>query len=186
MQKTFTERAVAYLKASLPEGDDDAVVLSPEDSPIIRPLVDGLCVCYVVDEDDAFHYVQRRHLAKDGISEEQLHRIGLQNLLQIASSGNLRVQPCQNGVYGVLMGGNFESSLILLDHLWDDSFRQFVQGEYAVAIPNRDMLAFCDGGSKAGLDELRKLIERIHTSGDHPTSERIYVRYENAWKPQTA
>jgi len=47
-------------------------------------------------------------------------------------------------VFAFFMRGDFEASVILLDDLWDGESRQFVTGEYAAAIPARDMLAFCD------------------------------------------
>jgi uncharacterized protein YtpQ (UPF0354 family) len=182
MEPTFTSRAIAYLKADVSKERAPAVSVSHEDSPIFRLLSDGLCICYVVDHENAYHYIQQRHISEDGISEEQLHEIGLRNLTELASKRDLRVQPHQN-IFGVLMGGDFESSLILLDQLWEQQFRQFVPGDYAVAVPNRDILAFCDSTSKTGLIELRQLIAKIHKTGDHPISDKIYVRRGNRWSP---
>jgi len=185
MPSKFTERAIAYLKATTPADGSKSVTLSREDSPVLRPLVDGLCVSYIVDEGDSYKYVQNRHLDEDGVSEEQLHQIGLSNLVALVSQRNLQVQPYQS-IYAVLMGGDFEASLILLDQLWDSHFQQFVSGRYSIAIPNRDILAFCDSTSVAGLAELRQLIERIHATGDHPVSNQIYVRHQTRWQPLVA
>jgi uncharacterized protein YtpQ (UPF0354 family) len=138
-----------------------------------------------VDEGGAYQYVQNRHLDQDGISEADLHEIGLRNLAAHASQGNLQVQP-YGSIYAVLMGGDFEASLILLKDLWDHHFRQCVSGEYSIAIPARDILAFCDRTSAAGLAELRQLIERIYPTGDHLLSNQIYVRDQNQWRPEVA
>ena len=165
----------------MPEAESESVTLSREDSPILRPFSDGLLIAYVVDDGDSYHYVQQRHLDKEGVTEEQLHEIGLRNLTALASSRDLRIQPYQN-INAVLMGGDFEASLILLDQLWDHHFRQFVSGEYSIAIPARDILAFCDNAASAGVNELNQLIGRIYSTGDHPISDKIYVRRQNKWQ----
>ncbi len=134
--RKFFIRAIAYLKASVPEQDPAPVVtLTGLDAPVFRSLNNGLLVSYVVDTGDEYQFVQYRHLAQDSATEDELHAAGLGNLLALAA-GSLRVAPHPKGqMFAVLMGGNFEASLILLDCLWDDSFRQFAAGQYAIAIP---------------------------------------------------
>ena len=180
---TFTSRAVAYLKPHVPEDDRATVLeLSHVDSPVLRPLATGLLVAYVVDMGDAFSLVQNRHLEEDGLSPDELHRIALGNLSSIAYSGRLQVHPHPSGSsFAATMGGNFEASLILIDELWDDTFRQFIQGEYAVAIPARDILGFCDGNSPEGLAELHRIVERMYPAGDHLLSDKLFLRQKGKW-----
>src|SRR5213080_2033203 len=78
-------------------------------------------------------------------------------------------------VFAFFMRGDFEASVILLDDLWDGESRQFVTGEYAAAIPARDMLAFCDSSSADGVAELQRIIERVQPTGDHLLTKTIYV-----------
>ena len=182
VQTRFTSRAVAYLKAALPNDGSPLVEVTKEDSPIARLYADGLCVCYVVDVGESYQYVQRRHLSEDGLTSEQLHRVALDNLADLANQRQLRVQPHGN-VFAVLMGGDFEASMMLLDPLWDQNFRQFVKGDYAVVIPNRDILAFCDSTSENGVKELREVVRRVHTSSDHPISDKVFVRRQKTWQP---
>jgi uncharacterized protein YtpQ (UPF0354 family) len=181
----FTTGAIAYLKADLPDDGSPATMLPTEDMPVCRGYAAGLCICYLVDDGDSYSYVQNRHLDQDATSEEELHRIGLDNLADLANQRDLRVQPYQS-IYAVLMGGDFEASLVLLDQLWEHDFRQFVSGQYAIAIPARDILAFCDASSSAGVAELRQLIGRIYSDGDHLISDRVYVRHANTWQPHAA
>jgi uncharacterized protein YtpQ (UPF0354 family) len=63
-------------------------------------------------------------------------------------------------VFTFLMDGDFEASIMLLDEFWDGEFRKFVTGKYAAAIPARDVLAFCDADSTAGIAELQEVINR--------------------------
>jgi uncharacterized protein YtpQ (UPF0354 family) len=185
MSTKFTDQAIAYLKAALPKDGPPSVVLSQADSPIVRQYSDGLCICYVVDDGKSYHYVQQRHLTQDGISEDELHAIGLRNLIGVVSKRDLRVQPYQS-IFAVMMGGDFEASLILLDQIWEQHFRQFVTGEYAISIPARDVLAFCDTSSEQGVRELHQLVDRITPNGDHLISSQLYVRRDGRFIPRAA
>jgi uncharacterized protein YtpQ (UPF0354 family) len=180
-KRKYTSKAIAYLKAAEPiTVPDNSIVLSREDSPVIKELGDGLLVCYVVDTGNSFEYVQFRHLDKDGISPDELHRIGLLNLA-ILANGRLRVAP-QGNIFAVLLDGNFEASAILVNAYWDDGFRQFVTGDYAVTIAARDILAFCDASSEQGIKELQDVVERLKSAGvDHPISDSLYIRREGRW-----
>lgn len=179
-----TSAAIAYLKVPAPDSDDTATVeLSPADTPVIKDLGNGLLASYVVDRGNDFQYIQERELESDSVTKSELHEIGLQNLTNVAASGNLRVTPYGN-IFAVFLDGNFEASLILLDSLWTDSFRQFVKGDYLAAFPARDILSFCDASSDVGRKELLELIDRLKDTADHPLSQQIYARCENNWQPE--
>ena len=140
-------------------------------------------MAHVIDTGDSFEYIQNRDLQTDSVSEAELHTIGIGNLSTLAASGQLRIAP-HGAVFAVLMDGNFESSLILLDHLWADSFRQFVTGDYLIAIPTRDVLAFCDRDSVEGRNELLLIIQRLDGAGAHPVTRTLYRRQGSEWVPE--
>jgi uncharacterized protein YtpQ (UPF0354 family) len=176
-----TKNAIAHLKAALPIDKVGKDLVLPYDQTIAcRPYAEGLIVSYVVDTGKSYTYIQNLHLEEDGIDLEQLHTVGIENLMNVAAKRDLRVQPHQN-IFAVLMGGDFEASLLMVDQLWESSFRQFVEGEYAAAVPARDILAFCDSGSSDGIAELHQLISRITPGGDHLLSSRVFVRKPSAW-----
>lgn len=180
--RNFTSRAIAYLKTQIADDNGPVIALSQDDSPVLRPFSVPLLASYVVDAGESYEFVQNRHLVEDGIDEEALHRIGLENLAQLLNDRSTRVQPYGN-IFAVMMGGDFEASLILLDPLWDEHFRQFVSGDYAVVVPARDVLAFCDASSTAGVDELRQVVHRVFPDGDHLLSDRVHVRRQGTWEP---
>jgi uncharacterized protein YtpQ (UPF0354 family) len=182
-QQNLTSRAIAYLKAAVPEDDDAPVIeLSHGDSPVVRQYAERLCICYLVDEGTSYRYVQYRDLLVDGIDEETLHRIGIDNLSKLTAVRTVRVHPYQ-GVFAVVMGGDFEASLILLNQFWNEHFRQFVAGDYVAAIPARDILAFCDSTSSMGIEELHRIVERCYPVGDHLISNRLFARHQSTWNP---
>ncbi|HXD88581.1 MAG TPA: DUF1444 family protein [Urbifossiella sp.] len=140
-------------------------------------------MAYVVDTGEQFEIVQERHLDEENCSEDELHAAGLSNLAcQAEGSLQVATHPCGE-MFAVLMGGNFEASLILLEDVWQHRFRQFVSGDYVVAIPARDLLAFCDASSIAGLRELSAVREKARTTGaDHPISDRLFRRMGSSWQ----
>jgi uncharacterized protein YtpQ (UPF0354 family) len=180
----FIDQAIAYLKPSLPDDGTPTFDLPKEALPVVRPYTENLHICYVVDQGNSFEYVQNSHLEKSGYDQEKLHQIGLENLRKWSVSHKTRVEP-YGKIFAVLSGGNFEASLILLDELWNDSFRQFVGGEYSVALPARDILSFCDSGIAGGVDELQQLIARVTPTCDHPISDKIHVRRDGKFEPRT-
>ena len=171
-----TKHAIAYLKAVVPDNDlTPAIQMSQDDSVISQPFAPGLAVCYVVDTGNSYQYIQYRNFREDGTLPEDLHKRSILNLRLLADRRTIKVQPYQN-IFAVLMGGDFEASLLLLNDLWEGSFRQFVKGPYAVAVPARDILAFCDNQSVSGIEELNQLIGRIYPNGDHLISNQLYIR----------
>ncbi len=127
------------------------------DEPVILDLGNGLAVAYLVDVDDGFAWVQARHLPLVSDNRELLDRVGRANLKRLAAE-RLQVNQYGEHVFGIVLDGHFEASLILLDDLWDESLARLVPNGAVAALPTRDVLAFCDAGSVQGIEELWKLV----------------------------
>ncbi|MFH1023894.1 MAG: hypothetical protein V1809_10975 [Planctomycetota bacterium] len=173
------QRSIAYLKAEIPASAPDPVVsLSFEDSPVLRKFVPGLLAAYLVDDGDRFSYIQGRDLREAGVGEDQLHFQAVSNLARFAD-GKLRIQ--RSGlVWALFLDGNLEASLIMLDGLWDGSLREYVRSP-VVAVPARDVIAFCDSSSADGISELRAVVDRVWPGGNHLLSRDLYRRQERNW-----
>lgn len=180
--QNFCERAVAYLKPAL-QLTEDTVQLPDHDAPVITDLNNGLLVAYVVDQDNRFHYVQQRHLVDAGMTAAALHQSGVENLSKLLAQNGAKVEPYGHG-FAVFFGGNFEASLILVETLWDKYVGHLAPNGFIAAIPARDMLAFCDAQSEAGIGELRQIIKRVE-GGDHSITSTLYRRAPSArtWMP---
>jgi hypothetical protein len=177
------KQAVAYLKPEVPGTDPGPVMkLSDEDSPVLRTLGNGLLVTYVVDTGERFSYVQTRHLRSAGATEDELHRAAIGNLYGLAEK-HLRVQP-YGDVLAHYMEGNFEASVLLLDTVWDISLAKHVKGEFLVAAPTRDVLAFGDSSLPTVPGQLRGVMDRVLAGrADHPLSSTLLRRRHGAWEP---
>src|SRR4051812_39321347 len=185
----FCKRAVPYVKGLFddePEnpGKGPVVQLAFEDSMVLRPLCDGLGVTYLVDAGDHFEYVQYRDLRASGLTIDQLHEIALRNLSAYCQE-RLEIRTHSN-LFAFLMGGNFESSCMLLDDLFDRVLVLQVPNGYVAAVPARDLFAVCARDSAAGIQELRELVNRVWPGGDHLISKTLFVRDTGKWRPMDA
>lgn len=168
----FLARAVAYLKSTVETGGEAAIALPEPDSPVLRPVGSGLVAAYVVDEPEGLVYVQHRHLAEAGMDAAQLHRSAIANLDKLCSQ-HMRVE--QHGpVFGVFVDGNFEASMFLLQALWQRDLAELVDEGFMVAVPARDIMAFCDMNSEEGVAALKEMVERVHENGDHLISKNTF------------
>lgn len=177
----FCERAVPYIKPNLQTDDSEADIhLSDKDSPVLSDLGNGLLVSYLVENESSFSYVQNRHLELEDCSLKTLHKNSLSNLTN-AALGKIRLQEFET-INALFFDGNFEASLILLDELWDINLEQYAPNGFVVAIPAKDVIAFCDKESDLGIQELIEMNKRVFgTQGDHLISDILYVRESGKW-----
>lgn len=141
----FCKEAVAYLKPIVKEDlEEECFILSEENSFVHTFFNEDLMITFLVEDhqNDYFQYVQNKHISEEGLDEEQLVEIGINNLYKLADEKELRVHTLSEGCFALILDGNFEASLIVLDDLWEHSLKEFVSNGYAVAIPARDILCF--------------------------------------------
>ena len=181
--RAFCERAVAYLKTRVPDDDDHAPVteLSRDDTPVMHQLGDELLVAYLVDEGDFFRYVQVKHLALAGFSEDALRASAVANLRARAAQ-EAEVKAYGN-IFAVLMDDHFEASLLLVDDFWNEWYAAQAPNGVVAAIPARGLLAFGDKGSRDALRELDDFCTRISGSADHPLTDTLFERVAGRWQP---
>ncbi|MBX7248394.1 MAG: DUF1444 family protein [Caulobacteraceae bacterium] len=176
-------KAIARLKAF--ENNDVRADLRFTDTdpnaPLATSLGHGLGVIYVVDEGDHYAYLNNRDLAASGLDMERLHTIALDNLAKLASQSLNRSSDGE--IHTLLMGGDFEASLILLDDLWEHTFADLAPNGFVVAIPARDMLAFTDAQSGNGAAHLRRIVRGVAERRQLEITPFLYRRDGRSWVP---
>lgn len=176
--------AIAYLKTALPHDDPtQPVAISENQRPIIRDLGNGLCVAYLEDRGQSFRYVNVADFDAAGCDIDAFHALCVENLADIARA-KLSIR-AYNGCYVMIMDGNFEASLILVDNLWDETLAHLAPTGFVAALPARDILAFCDAQSQAGLAELRQIVARLQSApqADHLLRPELFRRVGKSWEP---
>ena len=96
------------------------------------------------------------------------------------SERGLTLKPLNN-TYGLILDGNFEASLVLLDELWEGPLKRFLPNAPIVTIASRDICAFCDVQSPDGIAELKGIVERVYQGGDHLLSKELFTRSNGKW-----
>jgi uncharacterized protein YtpQ (UPF0354 family) len=171
-------KALPYIKANLRNVAPQKVAF--DDEPVIRNLNNGLLVTYLVDHGNYFEYVQNRDLKAEALTEGMLFQIGLQNLKGLVDR-KLSVQPYGH-VFATFLDGNHESSLLLMDELWEKTFKEYAPSGFVVAVPARDVLAFCDSQSVEGIGELRNIVNRAEDGKlDHVITSSLFYRKGYEW-----
>jgi len=191
--KNQVYQAIAQIKIAglpnLPDGTKlDVAVSAPgirlpeDDQPVVLSAKGAFGVIYLVDQGHGFRYVTEGDIRAAGVTPSQLYQIGLNNLTGLISKskGGLKGQPLGNS-YGLVLDGNFEASLVLVDALWDGMLKKYLPNTPVVAIPSRDICAFCDAKSLEGISELKGVSERVSQGGAHLISPLLFTREDGKW-----
>jgi uncharacterized protein YtpQ (UPF0354 family) len=158
------------------------IQLPDADLPVFRCTKGVFGVAYLVDEGQGYTHVTKRDLQEAAMSLEDLHQIGMRNLFALAKRTQppLRLVP-RADCFAVVQDGQFEASLVLLDVLWDQVFKDRTPNGIVMAIPARDSLLFCDRDSKTGMDELKMLVQRAKNGNTHFLSDALFTRKDGTW-----
>ncbi|MCK9689626.1 hypothetical protein [Scleromatobacter humisilvae] len=153
-------------------------------APLIRTTRDGFLVVYMVDRGDRYTWLTMGELAAWGRTDEEAHRVAMSNLSRLATELRCATEP--DSYSGLFLGGRYESSMILLDELWDLNLRPLTPAGAIVSIAARDICAFCDAEDARALAELRTLGARLRARGTQPSmliTDRLYRRQDGRWRP---
>jgi len=144
---------------------------------VYEPLTDSLMVIYAIDFPDAMRYLQADEIPEE-IERKDLRQTALMNLMRIVEPIGLAFTEIAGYVQA---GGTYESSLLLLDGLWDQQ-QQELGGEVVATVPARHILAFCSSSSEKGIAALRELAAESVSHGSRGVSSDLFVWREGAWK----
>lgn len=194
-RRADVRQAVAHVKAATAAASRDgwasvrfgpgapAQELPAGSQPLARVCGSHFVVVYLLDEGTEFRYVNHDDIAAAGLSPDELHAIGLQNLAAMAAGKPGLRTGREGAIHALLMGGHFEASLVLLDDLWDGPLAPMAPNGAVVALPARDICAFCDARSAEGVAQLRSLVQRVSAGGDHLVTPQLYQRVGGRWSP---
>lgn len=139
-----------------------------EENHIYEFYNDEIIIFYAEDRENSIHYISKEDLEEINFPIENLHEKAIQNL-----SDQLKMERHgEEGYYMITAGGNYESSLILLN-IWNpDNFP--VDGNFVIGIPARDILFVTGSKDSVNLHRLYDSIQKINETGDHLVSDKIF------------
>lgn len=142
------------------------------------PWVGGLCIGYVIDEDDSYRYVHQRMIEVWNLSQEDLHDLALQNLRRYSARHPLEV---------TLIGDDNDPRLLMpvkpdayncsrvLDPDFHIQLREIFGPELIVGVPNRDFFVAATLQDPELISQIRKRVNQDFTTMHHPLTRRLLV-----------
>lgn len=152
----------------------------PEDQmPITEPLVADLLVTYAFDLPDAFVMVTQPHLAELNINPASLRDLALENLKRQIPDISLQQL---GAVFRAATGNNLDACTLLSRRMWRTQ-AQTMKGRLVAAVPNRDIVLFCDSQSDEGMREMRHIAsEAFEAGGTHALTLTLLEWSDEGWK----
>jgi uncharacterized protein YtpQ (UPF0354 family) len=141
-------------------------------SNIFEEYNDDLIIIYAEDNERTISQFTKEDIATLNIAVDSFKGLSISNLNtilpEIEKTGN-------TGLYMLTAGGDYESSLILLDDIWTkDNFD--VDGDFVIGIPSRDMLMITGSNDKENILKLKNIVKDINTNGSHIVSDKLFIR----------
>ena len=131
---------------------------------------DQLIIAYGQDSKNSIKYLTEDDFKKLSISRDSLKVVALKNLDKILPSIQ---RQGDSGLYMISAGGDYEASLILLTSIWTkENFP--VDGDFIIAIPNRDLLMVTGSKNKTGINKIKEIAEDSYKTGNYQVSDHLY------------
>ena len=131
---------------------------------------DQLIIAYAEDTKNSIRYLTHDDLKTLAINEDSIRKIAINNLDKLLTSIQRKGG---DGVFMLTAGGDYETSLILLSDILNNESLP-VNGDFVIAIPNRDMLLITGSNDKAGISKIKVAAAKTFARGDHQVSEYLY------------
>ncbi|MFT6200144.1 MAG: hypothetical protein ACJAQ2_001924 [Vicingaceae bacterium] len=137
---------------------------------LIERYNDELFIFYAENKETTIGYLKRDEIESLNVDFEELRKKAIQNLGELATKIE---RHGEDGQFMLTMGGDFESSLILLK-IWDkENFP--VKGEVVIAIPARDLILITGSDDSENLEKVKAKVKEINETGDHVVSDRLFI-----------
>ena len=177
--KGLCKKALPYLRSVGEEINDENA--NEENKTYIDSYNEELCITYLIDEDSMNpRFIINKNLVDENISEEELKKIALNNLIKKINE-DLKIQEYNSGVYNMVLEGNLEASLILVEPLWEAVLNEYITDDYIVTIPTREVITFCDSSSKEGIEALKSVCESVKEEAEEMLTDTLYCRKDGQW-----
>lgn len=133
---------------------------------------EDLIIVYAEDGDDKVKYFNNEDFKKTNLKKEDLLELSVNNLKEILPEIET-IGLIDNHSFGLIAGGVYESSLILMTSIWNkENFD--VKGEIIIAIPNRDLNFIMGSEDENSIMALTKTIQENYDTGSYPISTSFY------------
>ena len=131
----------------------------------------GLVVLYAQDSPKTIRYLTPKDVQEAGLDRGRLRRLAVENLGKVLPQIQFRGT---NGLYMVIAGGDYETSLLLVDSFWTNG-RVQVKGDYVVSIPARGLLFVTGSADPEGVRRLKSVTEEALKQSSYRLTSDLFV-----------
>lgn len=150
----------------------------PDQGLYAAPYSEGLVILYAVDTPRAIQYLSRKDFRALSLPEPELRASAVANLTRLLPELTLHHH---EDLYMFTAGGSYESSLLLLDAVWN-RLAERIRGRMVVGIPSRDVLLVADSANRDALQRLGDTVREIHATGAYSLTPDLYERVDGGWR----
>jgi len=138
-----------------------------------------LVIIYAEDIENGISYFTLDRFKESGINRDSLYSIALKNLDKILPAIQ---RNGENGYYMLTAGGNYETSLILLNDIWSKQ-NVPVEGDIIIAIPTRDLLLVTGSKNDEGIKKLKSVAKEAWESGPYQLTPDLFLWNGKKFEP---
>lgn len=158
-------------------------MLSPDEEPqsegLVRvPWVGGLCVSYVLDEQDSYRFIHESMMEQWQLQPEGLHALALQNLRLYSAEHPLEVtvvgEECDPSLLMPVKADAY-NCVRLLDPVFHRRLRELFGPEVLVGLPNRDFFVAVSLQQPALIAQVQERVCRDYATMHYPLTHRLLV-----------
>ena len=144
---------------------------------IYEEYLDGLIILYAWDNQNNISPIHEDEFKELNIQKSELRELAITNLENrlpdIEAQGNEQLAM-------LVAGGNYESSLILFDHIWSkENFP--VKGNIVITIPARDLLLITGSEDFEGLNKMKEIATDAIENANYALIDTFFERVDNHW-----
>jgi uncharacterized protein YtpQ (UPF0354 family) len=131
---------------------------------------DQLIIAYAQDSETSVEYLSVKTFRGMHISMDSLHSLAISNLKRVISSVS---RDGDNGLYLIGTKGGYQTSVILLSSMWTKEALP-VDGDWVIAMPNREVLFVTGSKSKDGMEKIKKLTAKSYKESSYQVSADLF------------
>lgn len=140
-------------------------------SPMFR-IHDSYIITLIQDMGSTYLYLTYENLPDD-TDIEALENKAFENLFRDVTYRMMESK--EEGVYGLVSGGNFEAEALCLPCIWEDC-SEVLQDDLLIAVPTRDVVLFTRAGDKKSIRKMIKLAWRLFEDNREQSPILIFSR----------
>ena len=154
-----------------------------DDQYVMLRFMDKFVGMFVQDLGNAFTYI-RYPMLPEGMDVDELQKIAFENLARDITYRSVGSR--EEGVYGIVCGGNFEAESICNTSIWQD-VSKMIDDDVIVCIPTKDIVLYTKANDKKLRKKILKMADEMFEKNRRETpylifskDVLIYSRDENA------